>query len=125
MPNLLKPSCTILLHIERIFLVATTLIRTCLNTLCTQEREQELEQEQQQIMENYVQYSHTVGGLLCGQRRKTNLPNEKTLPCKYRSLKDIMIKEQRQQIYLGMESNIFLTIISIPGSGKLIISMCS
>ena len=73
MPNVLKPSCTILVHIERIFLLATTLIRTCLNALCTQEEDQ----EQQQIMENYLQYSHTVGGPLCGQRRKTNVSNEK------------------------------------------------
>ena len=95
MPNVLKPSCTILVHIERFFLVATTLIRTCLNALCTQEQdqEQEREQEQQQIMENYLQYSHTVGVPLCGQRRKTDVSNEKTFPCKYRSLKDIMIKE--------------------------------
>ena len=90
MPNVLKPSCTILVHIERTFLVAIRLIRTCLNALCTQEQEQE--QEQQQIMENYLQYSHTVGGPLCGQKRKTNVSNEKTFPWKYRSLKD-MIKE--------------------------------
>ena len=99
MPNVLKPLCTILVHIEHIFLVATMLIRTCLNALCTQDQAQEREQQQreqqqqQQIMENYIQYSHTVGGPLCGQRRKTNVSNEKMFSCKYRSLKDIMIKE--------------------------------
>ena len=107
MPNVLKPSCTILVHIERIFLVATTLIRTCLNAICTQEQdqEQEREQEQQQIMENYVQYSHCWSANFCGQRRKTNVSNEKMFPCKYRSLKDIMIKE-------------LITSIKIFGNGK-------